>query len=104
MSIFGDDEIDVENSQTTSPETSEDSEISNFIIKAYNPLNEELILDVVDSYRGDVIYVKVFNESENELNLDLFDFSRSNGIFTYTGYLIGQFLTSRVGKQTITVI
>ena len=104
MSIFEDDEIDVENSQTTSPETSEDSEISYFIIKAYNPLNEELALDAVDSYHGDLIYVKVIDESGNELSLDLFDFSRSNGIFTYTGYPIGQFLTSRVGKQTITAI
>lgn len=103
--VFADEEDGDENSQTNAPETSEDSGISNFAIKAYNPLNEELILDVVDSYRGDVIYLKVFDESGKELDLDLFDFKGSGGLFPYrdtnTG-TIHKFITSKQGIQTIT--
>ena len=102
--VFADEEDGEENSQTDAPVASEDSSISNFDIKAYNPLNEELILDVVDSYRGDVIYIKIFDKNGNELNLDLFDFSRSNSIVPYTGHPTGQFLTNGIGKQTITAI
>ncbi len=103
--VFADDEEGDENSQADAPVTSEDSSIFNFIIKAYNPLNEELILDVVDSYRGDVIYLKAFDESGKELDLDLFDFKGSSGLFPYrdtnTG-TIHEFITSKQGIQTIT--
>lgn len=103
--VFADEEGDDRSSQTNAPETSEDSGISNFAIKAYNPLNEELILDVVDSYRGDVIYLKAFDESGKELDLDLFDFKGSSGLFPYrdtnTG-TIHKFITSKQGIQTIT--
>ena len=105
VGIFADDENGDEDNQANLPEASEDGRISDFTIKAYNPLNEELILDVVDSYRGDVIYVKVFDENENELNLDLFDFKGSNGLFPYRDLNIGavhKFITSKQGIQTIT--
>ena len=96
INIFADDE----NNETESNNTA----ISSFTIKAYNPLNEELILGETDSYHGDVVYVKIFDETGAELDLDLFDFERSNGIVPYTGYPTGQFITNRLGKQTITAI
>ncbi len=98
------------NSPTEITEDNDDVEQTvNFVVKAYNPINEELTLGNIDSYRGDEINVKVFDLDNKQLDINLFDFEVTSAIYKISKNVNGTtypyFITNKAGaNQTITAI